>query len=221
MITRTAKRADWIPTQEDQLVNLMAVWQVKLADTSLQAAYEWAAADCAAVTQAVTAFTNARTAYHTAPTPPNFTQKDETKRAAIEAMRAFARESVRGNSKMSDSQKQELGVTVADREPSPIPVPEEGPDSAAEISAQAPGLVRVRYLGAKPYGVDRVEIGWTISPAPVDSPDQLPLKETFSRNPWEHTFAHDERGKRLYYSLRYLTTEGASPWSDVRELVVP
>jgi hypothetical protein len=215
------KRQDWIPTQEDKLVDLMAVWQVKLADTSLQTAYGWAAADCTATLTAITAFLSARTAYQNAPTSPNRTQKDTAKRAAIEAMRAFARESVRNNSKMSDSQKQELGVTVADREPTPVPVPSEGPDSIAEINAQAPGLVRVRYLGAKPYGVDRVEIAWAISPSPVDSPDQLTLKETFSRNPWERTFPHDERGKRLYYSLRYLTTEGESPWSDVREMVIP
>ncbi|GAB6392665.1 MAG: hypothetical protein [Treponematales bacterium] len=53
------KRQDWIPTQEDKLVDLMAVWQVKLADTSLQTAYGWAAADCTATLAALTAFLSA------------------------------------------------------------------------------------------------------------------------------------------------------------------
>jgi hypothetical protein len=55
----------------------------------------------------------------------------------------------------------------------------------------------------------------------IDSPDQLANNDTFSHNPWERTFAAAERGKKMHYSLRYLTKEGASHWSDVREVVIP
>jgi hypothetical protein len=96
-----------------------------------------------------------------------------------------------------------------------------GPDSEAVISAREPGVVKVRYLGAKPYGVDRVEIAFSVSDTMIDSPDQLANNDTFSRNPWERTFTAAERGKKMYYSLRYLTKEGASHWSDVREVVIP
>jgi hypothetical protein len=216
-----ANRMDWIPTQEEKLVELMAVWQVKLADASLQGAYGWPADECAAVRTALTAFTDARTAYQEAPTKANRTEKDEFKKAAVEAMRKFARERIRNNGKMTDGQKQDLGVTVSDKEPSPVPVPDAGPESEALISAREPGVVKVRYLGAKPYGVDRVEIAWSVSDTMIDGPDQLANHETFSRNPWEHTFGHDDRAKKMYYSLRYLTKEGASHWSDVREVVIP
>jgi hypothetical protein len=163
----------------------------------------------------------ARAAYRAAPTKPNRTEKDELKGAAIEAMRKFARERIRNNAKMNDGQKLDMHVTVQDKEPSPVPTPDLGPEAEAFINAREPGVVKVRYLGAKPYGVDRVEIAWTISAAPVDSPDQLTNNETFSRNPWERTFHSSERGGKLYYSLRYLTREGASHWSDVREVVIP
>ena len=136
-------------------------------------------------------------------------------------MRKFARERIRNNTKMNDGQKQELGVTVVDREPSPVPVPDAGPFSEAVISAREPGVVKVRYLGAKPYGVDRIEIAWLVSQTPLDSPDLLTNHETFPRNPWERTFPAGERGKKFYYSLRYLTKEGESHWSDVREMVIP
>jgi hypothetical protein len=212
---------DWVPTQEEKLVDLMAIWQVKLADAALQAAYDWPADECALTQTAFTAFTNARTAYQAAPTKANRTEKDELKKAAVDAMRKFARERIRNNSKMTDGQKQELGVTVSDREPSPVPVPDAGPDSEAVISAREPGVVKVRYLGAKPYGVDRIEIAWLVSETVIDSPDQLSNNDTFSRNPWERTFVSGERGKKFYYSLRYLTKEGASHWSDVREVVIP
>jgi hypothetical protein len=212
---------DWIPTQEEKLVELMAVWQTKLADGALQTAYGWPADECNLTKTAMSAFTDARTAYAAAPTKANRTQKDELKKAAVDAMRKFARERIRNNSKMNDGQKQELGVTVADREPSPVPVPDAGPDGEADISAKSPGVVKVRYLGAKPYGVDRVEIAWSVSDTVIDSPDMLANHETFPRNPWEHTFGHEDRAKKMYYSLRYLTKEGASHWSDVREVVIP
>jgi hypothetical protein len=202
---------DWVPAQEEKLIELMEVWQVILPDTALQAAYDWPAAECTLTLAAFTAFTAARTAYQAAPTKANHTAKEELKKAAVEAMRKFARERIRNNSKMTDAQKQELGVTVADPEP----------DSEAVISAREPGVVKVRYLGAKPYGVDRIEIAWSVSETMIDGPDQLTNNDTFSRNPWEHTFPAAERGKKLYYSLRYLTKEGASHWSDVREVVIP
>jgi hypothetical protein len=65
-------------------------------------------------------------------------------------MRKFARERIRNNSKMTDGQKQDMGVTVSDREPSPVPVPDAEPDSEAVISARESGVVKTRYLGAKP-----------------------------------------------------------------------
>lgn len=216
-----AKRMDWIPTQEEKLVDLMAIWQVKLADSTVKAAYGWPDDECALTKTAFTAFTDARAAYQAAPTKANRTEKDELKKAAVDAMRKFARERIRNNSKINDGQKQELGVTVSDKEPSPVPVPDMGPDSEAVISAREPGVVKVRYLGAKPYGVDRVEIAFSVSDMVIDSPDQLANNDTFSRNPWERTFTAAERGKKMYYSLRYLTKEGASHWSDVREVVIP
>jgi hypothetical protein len=216
-----ANRQDWIPTREEKLIELMTVWQMKLADSALQTAFLWPTNECAAVQNGIPAFLSARTAYQGAPTRANRTGKDDAKKAVVDAIRRFARERVRNNPKMTDPQKQELGVTVSDREPSPVPVPVAGPDSEADISAKSPGVVRVRYLGAKPYGVDQIEIAWALAAAPVDSPDQLVNHETFPRNPWEHTFGHEDRAQKMYYSLRYLTREGASSWSDVREVIVP
>jgi hypothetical protein len=211
----------WVPTQEEKLIELLAVWLVQLANPTLQAAYDWPAGECTLTLAAFTAFMDARTAYQAAPTKANHIEKEELKKTAVEAMRKFARERIRNNSKMTDGQKLELGVTIADQEPSPVPVPDAGPDSEAIISAREPGVVKVRYLGPKPYGVDRIEIAWSISETVIDSPDQLTNNDTFSRNPWEHTFTAAERGKKMYYSLRYLTKEGASHWSDVREVVIP
>jgi hypothetical protein len=215
------KRENWVPGREVKLLELLEIWLVKLAITALQTAYDWPAAECTQTLAAFTAFIDARTAYRAAPTKVNHTAKEEQKKAAIEALRKFARERVRNNSKMTDPQKQELGVTIADPEPSPPPVPKSGPDSETIINSRNPGVVTIRYLGAKPYGVDRIGIAWMISDTVIESPDQLTNYDTFSHNPWEKTFGFADRGKKLYYSLRYLTRDGASHWSDVRETVIP
>jgi hypothetical protein len=216
-----ASHKDWVPSQEEKLIELLTNWLALLTDPALQAAYGWPAEECALTLAAFTAFINGRTAYQAVPTKANYTAKEELRKAALAALRKFARERIRNNSKMNNGQKQELGVMVADSEPSPVPVPDAGPDSEAIISAREPGVVKVRYLKAKPYGVDRIEIAWLVSDTVIDSPDQLTNHDTFSRNPWEHTFAAADRAKKLYYSLRYLTREGASHWSEVREVIIP
>jgi hypothetical protein len=211
---------DWIPSSEDSLIKLMAVWSTKLSNSATQTAYGWVATECTATVATITAFNTAYTAYHTTPTPPNRLAKDEAKKTAIAAMRKFAAERIRNNSKMTPPQRLELGIPIHDAEPTPVPVPAIGPAARAEITSAVPGRVRVHYLGSKPYGVDRIEIAWLLSETPIDNPHLLPNKETFSRNPWEHDFS-DDRGKKMYYALRYLTKEGDSPWSVVQEVIVP
>ncbi|MDR2755076.1 MAG: hypothetical protein LBC20_05165 [Planctomycetaceae bacterium] len=216
-----AKRMDWLPTTEGKLVEMMAIWQTELSDYNLQPQYAWSPEDCTRIVNEIVAFLNAKTEYQNVPTKMNRLEKDEMKKIAVSGMRKFARESIRNNNKMTDAQKLQLGVKISDKDPTPIPVPDEGPNSEAIINPREPGVVKVRYLSAKPYGVDRIEIAWTISDTVLNSPDQLVNNTTFSKNPWEHTFGSADRGKKLYYSLRYLTKEGTSHWSDVREVIIP
>jgi hypothetical protein len=219
--TKMASNQDWLPRREEQLANLMVVWQTRLANAASQTAYGWVAAECTSTVTTLTNFLTARTTYQSVPTKANADMKKEAKKAAEEAMRKFARERVRNNTKMTIAQREELGIFPHDPEPTPVPVPEKGPASAPEVDADLPGVVKVRYLGPKPYGVDWVDIAWGVLDAPVDSAEDVPHVESFSRNPWEHTFGHGERRKRFYYALRYRTKEGLSHWTEVREVTIP
>jgi hypothetical protein len=212
---------DWLPSREQDLVELMAIWQTKLANAATQTAYGWVATECTATIATITAFTTARSTYQTAPTHANQLVKESAKKAAIAALRKFAAERIRNNPKMNEGQREELGVPTRDPEPTPVPVPKNGPESVTATSSHAPGLVEIRYLEAKPYGVDLVEIAWSASDAPIDDPAALPHTDTFAHNPWRHTFAGADRGRKLYYSLRYVTKEGKSAWTEVKEVIVP
>ncbi|MDR0702949.1 MAG: hypothetical protein LBF61_11250, partial [Azoarcus sp.] len=172
---------DWIPSREQDLINLIAVWQVKLANASLQTAYGWVASECTATVTALTTFVTARTAYQTTPTHSNLLVKDSAKKAAIAAMRKFAAERIRNNSKMNEGQKDELGVLTRDPKPTPIPVPEDGPACRTKISAYRPGEVKVYYEGAKPYGVVTVDVAHGVLAAPPEFAEDLPHRDSFTR----------------------------------------
>jgi hypothetical protein len=213
--------SDWVPSVEETLLELMTLWHSELGNAALQTAYGWPAAECAATVAELVNFSSARAAYQAAPTKSNHVDKEAHKKTAVEAMRKFARERIRNNNLMTDAQRTLMGVPAPDKEPSPIPVPNEGPASRAETNPQMPGVVKIRYLGAKPYGVDRVEIAWSVSETPIEAPDLLTHSDSFPKNPWEHHFPAAERGKKVYYSLRYLTREGKSNWSGVNEVIIP
>jgi hypothetical protein len=215
------KNQDWLPRAEQDLIKLMTVWTTRLSATASQTAYGWTAAECTATVATITAFNTAYATYHTTPTNTNSLAKEEAKKAMLAAVRKFAGERVRLNSKMTPPQRLELGVTTRDTEPTPIPVPHDGPESEAETNPNVPGVIRVRYKGAKPYGVDHFNLGYLISDAPITEPTDLLHMDTFSHNPWEHTFTTAESGKTLYYALRYVTREGVSHWSKVQRVVIP
>ncbi|MDR0702448.1 MAG: hypothetical protein LBF61_08605 [Azoarcus sp.] len=216
-----ASNKSWIPNKEQDLVILMGVWQVKLPNASLQTAYGWVAAECTATVAALASFITARNAYEAAPIHPNLLVKNSAKTAAIAAMRKFAAERIRSNSKMNAGQKDELGVPTRDPKPTPVPVPLDGPDSEAEVHPKQAGLVLIRYKGSKPYGVELMEIAMLVSDTPIESPEFLMIREVFPHNPWKHVFSDADRGRKLYYALRYVTKEGVSGWSAVQEVTIP
>ncbi|MDR2261225.1 MAG: hypothetical protein LBE06_09950 [Azoarcus sp.] len=216
-----ASSKSWIPNKEQDLVTLMGVWQVKLPNASLQSAYGWVATECTATVAALASFITARNAYEAAPIRPNLLVKNSAKAAAIAAMRKFAAERIRNNSKMNPGQRDELGVHTRDPKPTPVPVPLDGPDSEAEVHPKQAGLVLIRYKGSKPYGVELMEIAMLVSETPIESPEFLVNREVFPRNPWKHVFSDAERGRKLYYALRYVTKEGVSGWSTVQEVTIP
>ncbi|MDR2259959.1 MAG: hypothetical protein LBE06_03295 [Azoarcus sp.] len=212
---------DWIPHREDALANLVAVWQTRLANAASQTAYGWVAAECTTTVATLTAFMTARAAYQGTRTKGNHDLKEEARKAAIAAMRKFANERIRFNAKMNTSQREELGVFPRDPEPTPVPVPRDGPGSRTKISSLAPGKVEVEYLKARPRGIIAVEIAFGALDAPVESAEDLPHRDAFTRNPWVYTCAHGERGKKLFYALRYRGNEGVSAWSDIRDVIIP
>jgi hypothetical protein len=113
--------SDWVPTREQDLVDLAEKWKAGLSDTAKITAFGWDAAECAEVVGKITAFLTAHMAYETDNSTGNRIAKDEVKGEMVDAMREFANSSIRFNKKMHDEDKLVYGIHPADTGPwSPV-----------------------------------------------------------------------------------------------------
>jgi hypothetical protein len=118
-----------------------------------------------------------------------------------------------------------LGIRPSDTDTNPThaPVPDAGPESRVLSKAEAPGVLRIRYEGAKPQGCENCEIRWQVGgTAPAIAQDMKEFDDdSFSHNPWKHDFGPGSQGSLIHYALRWVVADGKSPWSEVRTAVVP
>jgi hypothetical protein len=136
---------DWLPSREQDLVDLIARWILILGDAAKQALFDWLQTTCTEVIDKLEAFVTARNAYSQANTTENRIVKDEAKVAAVEAMREFARESIRFNKKVDDETRAFLGVVILDNVRSTIPTPRA--QCTGEVSNPGAHLLELTLTG--------------------------------------------------------------------------
>jgi hypothetical protein len=148
---------NFLPTREAELVTWSTNFNALIVATPL--AYALTAPQAAAYTALHDAFVDA---YNTANsdstrTPSAIIAKDLAKDALIADARLLAR-IVQAAPAVSDEQKSDLGLTVRDSGPSPIPPPDEAPE--IDVLSVSGNTVRIRLHQAastrrgKPDGVD-------------------------------------------------------------------
>jgi hypothetical protein len=75
---------------------------------------------------------------------------------------------------------------------------------------------------AKPDGVHGAEMVYAILDTPPVDWSQLTHSVFFTRTPAELTFAGDERGRKLYFAMRWENTRGEKgPWNDIDNIIIP
>ncbi|MDR1681238.1 MAG: hypothetical protein LBS12_05600, partial [Prevotellaceae bacterium] len=93
-----------------------------------------------------------------------------------------------------------------------------------------PRVVKIHFQAAgsehkaKPHGIHGVEIIWQVfdTPSPSVSIDELIHSEFDTMTPYEFRFSDAQRGKRLYFAMRWENTTGAKgPWSEIMEAIIP
>ncbi|MDR1212149.1 MAG: hypothetical protein LBK40_07960, partial [Spirochaetaceae bacterium] len=113
-----------------------------------------------------------------------------------------------------------------DTHPSPIPEPDDIPE--VEAQTPLPRVLRFRFRRAtmkrwgKPKGVHGMELVWLISDTPPKEVEELVHSAFATKSPLELTFKESERGKRLYYAVRWETNAmKKGKFSAIYSVIIP
>jgi hypothetical protein len=97
-----------------------------------------------------------------------------------------------------------------------------------KVVLPSPGVVDIHYHDsgsekkAKPFGVHGAELVFAISDTPITNHDDLTNSRIDTRTPFHFTFPDPQRGKTLYFSLRWENTTGEKgPWNAIQSIIIP
>jgi hypothetical protein len=181
---------------------------------------------------AVTALSTAYAAWYTVYTPtkvphtPVDTEaKNDGKAAAKLVIRPFVNQYLRFPP-VTNEDRTAMGIPNRDPEPSPVPRPEDIPE--VEALTPKPRVLRFRFRRygmkrwGKPQGIHGMELRWVISDEPPHLVQDLIHSEFATRSPLDLTFEEDQRGKRLYFAVRWETgTVKKGDWSEIYSAIIP
>jgi hypothetical protein len=216
----------WLPTREQDLVDLCQKWTTGLENPANVTAFGWNQAEVTAALGPIDGFLTARTAYEQDDSHKNRVTKDEAKEAAKEAMRDFANTSIRFNKRMTKAQKEEYGIPTPDPIPTPIPAPTTYPEAEADTSIIRQVTIHfwdsLTKKRGKPHGVHGAEIRWAILDHVPASVDELVHSSFDTATPFTLAFDESQRGQRLYFCLRWeSTTNLKGPDGEIYSAVIP
>ncbi|MDR0598324.1 MAG: hypothetical protein LBG14_07445 [Treponema sp.] len=181
----------------------------------------------------VTALTGARGLWHTAyeavlkPHSPVETEaKNDARAAAEDLIRPFKRRYL-DDPPVTGADRTAMGLPLRDGTRTPDKKPETYPEAETDSSVIRQLGIRFKDRGAanraKPHGVHGAEIRWNIQDQPpADIEAELIHSDFDTASPFTITFGEADRGKRVYYALRWESiTNLKGGWSEVYSAIIP
>jgi hypothetical protein len=217
---------DWLPAREQDFSDLCQKWKTGLGNPANVAAFGWNQAVVTAALAMVDAFLTARTAYGQDDSSAKRLAKDEAKEATKNNMRDFANTSIRYNKLMKEEDKRYYGIHTPDPTPTPVPEPATFPEAEPDTSVIRQVTIRFWDSGTKkrgkPHGVHGAEIRWALLDHPPASEAEMVNSDFDTASPFTLRFNEGDRGKRLYFCLRWETTTNLKgPFSEFYSAVIP
>jgi hypothetical protein len=221
-----ANVSKWPPLKEQDLASLCRKWKAGLENTANVTAFGWKQKEVDATLDKIDGFLTARTAYEDDNSTKNRLIKDEAKTAVKKAMRDFANSSIRYNSLMKPEDKLVYGIFPADHTHTPIGKPESYPEARADTSVIRQITIHfwdsVTKKRAKPHGVHGAEIRWALMDHEPISEKELMASDFDTASPLTLEFDESQRGKRVYFCLRWeSTTNLKGPFGEIYSAVIP
>jgi hypothetical protein len=148
------------------------------------------------------------------------------KRKAYEKLLRILVQMLESNPLVSDDDRREMGIAIRKPGRTPVKPPTTYPEFIIDTSIIRCLNILFWNLGskskAKPHGIHGAEIRWAILDHPPLSVDELIHSGFDTRSPCKLTFDESERGKTVYFCLRWENTRGEKgPWSEIVMAIIP
>ncbi|MDR1325724.1 MAG: hypothetical protein LBK00_06780 [Treponema sp.] len=183
----------------------------------------------AEVTEVKTVLTDFKSLYERARSPGRTTVIVEEKNTVKALLKAKIRAMVGFRLKnpiITDAQRKELGLHVADKTRSPKPRPTTYPKF--HIVQNGVGMLSIIFQegdgrkGSKPPEAVGVRIYYGVFDEQPSVQEELPASVFGTRCPCTITFRETDRGKRAYIALRWENSKGeGGPWSEIISEIIP
>ena len=159
-------------------------------------------------------------------TTPAVQAKNEAKKNYVSELRKFIKGFLQYNPAVTDEDRASMGLPIHSTSRKPVPTPTTHPEFDVDTSMMRRLNIRFRDAGkntsAKPFGVHGAEIRWAILNAPPSTVDELVNVAFDTRTPFMLEFADNERGKTVYFCLRWENTRSVKgPWGAFGSAVIP
>ncbi|MDR2361734.1 MAG: hypothetical protein LBD91_03305 [Prevotellaceae bacterium] len=153
--------------------------------------------------------------------------KNDARKALVQALRLAIMQYLTYNQYLTDADRENLGLPIHKTTRTEAPVATEAPDMDIDTSVISRITIHFFEKGSghkkgKPDGQHGAEIVWLLSDTPVVRWDELSHSDVDTNSPYTLVFEHDQRGKTIYFALRWVNTSSKKgPWSDIMSAIIP
>jgi hypothetical protein len=159
-------------------------------------------------------------------TQAQVTAKNKARKTFENALRIFIKAYLTYNPKVSDDERDVLGLPVHKKGRTSAPIPKGYPffriDSSVLRRLTVYFFDDANEKRQKPEGVHGAEIRWDFSDAPVVEPEKLTRSGFDTASPYTIEFSGEDRGRTVYITMRWENTRGGKgPWGEILNTIVP
>ena len=153
--------------------------------------------------------------------------KNTARKAFEPAYRGMVKEYLTYNHLVTDEDRRGMGLPIHKTTHTDAPVATKAPDF--DVDTSVIGRVGINFYEkeaghrkAKPAGQHCVEFAWVLADTPPTRWEELIHSAVDTRSPYTFVFENDQRGKTLYFALRWENTRGEKgPWSEIASAIIP
>jgi hypothetical protein len=158
---------------------------------------------------------------------PSITFAKTEQRKAYEKLLRLLVKGLQSNVHVTPDDLLAMGIVVPSPDRKPSPVAGDSPDADADTSIRGHLSIHFfergsRHKKGKPAGQHGAEIRWLLSDTPPTRWDELIHSEIDTNSPFVLQFENDQRGRTVYFALRWENTRGEKgPWSEIQSAIIP